>query len=333
MQRRELTQNRGAHGSKSRTSWSGKPEVDDYTSFAAFFMHYLSYLHPFPSPSTVFTPDVSPISPVATQLQPQRSLPLQEPPLVILGGYSYGSLILRHLPPVPSIISPFSAPVPGTAASEILLRAHRLADSSNLTWINSARDHARPRRKRGSLNVAMGGEETSPEKRRSSREIRRQSVDREGGRLSIDLGSRIRSLSHRRSFRKGERPRTPPVSNEIHENGVGSTILMPEVRYLLISPLTPPVSTVVAPGLGPRFWGKEKEGREVVGKHTTLAVLGDQDIFSSAKKSREWAERMGGKPGSRFEYVEVAGAGHFWHEIGVEEKLRNALRGWESGVG
>lgn len=158
-------------------------------------------------------------------------------------------------------------------------------------------------------------------------------MDREGGRLSLDLGSRIRSLSHRRSLKKGERPMTPPISTEVHVNGVESAVLMPEVRYLLISPLTPPVSTVVAPGLGQRFWSREKEGIEVVGKHTALAVLGDQDIFSSAKKSREWAERMRGRPGSRFEYVEVVGAGHFWHEIGVEETLRGALRGWEGGVG
>lgn len=324
---------RGANSSKARTSWSGKPEVDDHTSFAAFFMHYLSYLHPFPSADTNFTPDASPIS---APIHIHRNPPIQTP-LLILGGYSYGSLILRHLPPIPSILAPFSTPTPGTAASEILLRAHRLADQSNLSWINAARDHARQSRKTASLGIVMGGEETSPEKRRSSREIRRRSVERErdreggGARKSLDLGRRVRSLSHRRSWRHTEPSQTP--AEDSHEKEAGSPIVMPEVRYLLISPLTPPVSTLVAPGLGQRFWSREREVGEVVGKHVALAVFGDQDIFSSVRRTREWVGKMRAQAGSRFEHVEIAGAGHFWHEVGVEEMLRRALRGWEGCVG
>jgi hypothetical protein len=37
-------------------------------------------------------------------------------------------------------------------------------------------------------------------------------------------------------------------------------------------------------------------------------------------------------PGSQFSSVEVAEAGHFWVESGVEGKLRDALRCWEAGV-
>jgi hypothetical protein len=180
--------------------------------------------------------------------------------------------------------------------------------------------------------VVMGGEETSPKMRRSSREIRRLSMDQVDGRRSIDLGSRIRSMSHRRGLRR-DNPKIPPVLTDVHGNGTRNEISMPEVRYLLISPLTPPVSTLVAPGLGQKFWNREKEGGEVVGKHSALAVFGDQDIFSSVKRSREWVERMGAMAGSRFEHVEVAGAGHFWHEVGVEERLRGVLRGWEAGFG
>ena len=308
--------------------------MDDYTSFAAFFMHYLSYLQPFPSADTIFTPEQSPIAgPCHAQAQHQHNSSqtlAEEGSLVLLGGYSYGSLILRNLPPVPSILSPFSEPASGTTGAEILLRAHRLADECNQCWIDNARNNAKRGRKGGNTSVVMGGEESSPEKRRSGREAIRRNIDREGsGRKSHDVGSKLRSLSHRRSVRKEEPPRTPP---EPEESGTVTAMAMPEVRYLLISPLTPPISTLVAPGLGQKFWNREKETKEVVGMHATLAIFGDQDIFSSAKRTRDWAEKTGARFRSQFCSVEIAGAGHFWHEDGVEEKLRVALRGWDGAV-
>ncbi|KAF2254556.1 hypothetical protein BU26DRAFT_514441 [Trematosphaeria pertusa] len=315
---------RGAHGSKGRTSWSGRPELDDYISFAAFFMHYLSYLHPLPASDAVFTPDQSPVSQKQSSADLSRS-PTEQSPVLVLAGYSYGSLILKHLPPVPSILQPFANPASGSAADEILLRAHKLADESNLEWINAARDNERQKRSRGhegKLSVTVGGEETSPEKRRSSREIRR-SLD---GRRSLDLSGRLRSLSHRR--RKEGLPQTPTESST-----ASLTITVPDVKYLLISPLMPPVSTLAAPVLGYKFWNKSHGVcQEVVAKHVSLAIFGDHDIFTSAKKVRDWAERLKSESGSRFSSVEIAGAGHFWHEHGAEEKLRTALREWEAQV-
>lgn len=319
-----LILDRGAHGSKGRTSWSGKPEVDDYISFAAFFMYYISYIHPFPSSSASFSPEQSPVSPrLSSVVEFPRRID-EGAPIVVLGGYSYGSTILRHLPPVPSVLQPFSAPLTGSSASEILLRAHKLSDQSNLEWINQARDSERRKRKghENKLSVTMGGEETSPDVRRSSREIRR-SID---GRRSLDLGSRIRSLSHRRRKDTAD-PKTPP------EGGISRPeINVPDVRYLLISPLTPPVSTLAAPGLGPKLWSRDKVPQENISKHVSLAIYGDQDIFTSAKKVHQWAEKLKGEQGSKFSSAEIAGAGHFWVERGVEAKIRTTLRDWGSGL-
>lgn len=216
----------------------------------------------------------------------------------------------------------------GSAASEILLRACKLSDQSNLEWINLARNRERQKhnsRSRGNtLSVTMGGEETSPDQRRSSREIRR-SMD---GRRSLDLGDRLRSLSHKR--RKDDAPSTPPGKPEAK-----IAIEMPTVRYLLISPLTPPISALAAPGLGSRFWSRSNGSgqQEVIGKHGSLAVNGDQDIFTSAKKVKQWAEKLQSEAGSGFEHVEVEGAGHFWHEHDVEERLRDAVRDWGRRMG
>lgn len=283
-------------------------------------MHYMSLIHPFPASDTIFVPDRSPVRPPTKH--PSDSS-LGESPLVILGGYSYGSLILKHLPPTLSIIQRFSTPLAGSAVDEILLRAHKLADQSNLEWINLARDAERERRsmKHGhKTSVTIGGEETSPEQRRRSREVKR-SLDVPH---SLDLGHRLRSLSHR-----GRRAGNSTTSLERTE----VRLTVPEVRYLLISPLTTPISTLAAPALGQKLWGRATESTTTsIGKFMSLAIYGDQDIFASAKKTRDWCDHLKAEYGSKFSGVEVSGAGHFWVEKGVEKQLRAALSEWAAGI-
>jgi alpha/beta superfamily hydrolase len=314
---RPLTSYRGAHGSnhKGRTSWTGRPELDDYSSFAACFMQYMGRIQPFPTPDTQFTPNQSPVRPPIRRSSSLSS----EAPLVILGGYSYGSLILKHLPPVATILQRFSSPLAGSAADEVLLRAHKLADQSNLDWINETRYAEREKRRikhEHKTSMTIGGEETSPEKRRSSREAQRTlDVPR-----SLDLGRRLRSLSHR-----GRRPGNSSTSLEQADVSIAA----PEIRYLLISPLTPPISTLAAPALGPKMWSRSTDADlSTIGKFSSLAIYGDQDIFASAKKTREWCEALKHKYGSAFSSVEVTGAGHFWVKYGVEKELRSVLRDW-----
>jgi len=289
-------------------------------------MHYLSFLQLNPSSDATFSAEQSPVSPKANQPEaaPQAAATVaeNEGSVVVLGGYSYGSLILRHLPPILSIIQPFSSPPDGSAANEILLRAHALSDQANLEWLNQARDRERQRRRghEASLSVTMGGEETSPEKRRISREVKR-SMD---GHRSLDLSNRLRSLNHRRR------------NGDVTPTGIGPvsarpSITVPQVRYLLVSPLTAPTSTVLAPALARGFWNKsaQSNSQEAYTRHETLAVFGDQDVFSSAKKMRQWVEAMHQCCGTRFSHAEVNGAGHFWHEESAESGLREALRNWE----
>jgi pimeloyl-ACP methyl ester carboxylesterase len=308
---------RGAHASKGRTSWSGRPELDDYTSYAAFFMHYMCYIQP--------TPTLEPIStqPSSKPL-PSNDMHNNSCPIVILGGYSYGSMILRHLPPVTTILQPFASPIAGSAADEILLRARRLADQSNLEWHNIASEARARRTSQAGPNprpsMTMGGEETSPDKRRSSRDVRR-SLE---GSSRLEIRTRLRSLSHRR--RENSNTLAPPGTKS-------ATFTMPDIRYLLISPLTSPISTLAAPALGHKFWSKSKDGcQDIIGKHPSLAIYGDQDIFTSAKRIRDWSDQLQAAPGSQFTSVEVAGAGHFWAEGDVETKLRAALKDWESST-
>lgn len=309
---------RGAHGSKGRTSWSGKPELDDYISFAAFFMHYMSFIQPFP------TSDIQDGSDVLTESSRLLDKDLAGPqgqasPVVILGGYSYGSLILRHLPPVPTILQNFANCLPGSSAHETILRAHKIADQSNLEWTNIAHNEARERHKRrGHENnpiVIMGGEETTPEKRRRSRDVRRSLDNHTGYKRRTPL--RSISLRHHEGAQV-----LPPEQHK-------STLVVPEIRYLLISPLAVPISMLLAPALGRKFWHKEEGYKEAFSKHTSLAIYGDQDAFSSVKKLRNWIALLKTEAGTHFSSVEIVGAGHFWVEHHVEEELRAALSKWE----
>lgn len=279
-------------------------------------MHYMNLLHPFPAPGTIFTPDQSPVRPPTRRASDSLT---GESPLLILGGYSYGSLILKHLPPMLSILQRFSNPLAGSAVDEILLRARKLSDQSNLEWINMARDAERERgssKHEHKTSVIIGGEETSPEQRRRSREVKRSlDIPR-----SLDFGHRLRSLSHR-----GRRAGNSTTS--LKETEVGLAI--PEVRYLLISPLTPPISTLAAPALGQRPWSRSLHANTTsIGKFVSLAIFGDQDLFASAKKIRDWSAYLKAEHGSRFSSVEVSGAGHFWVEKGVEKQLRATLSEW-----
>lgn len=288
--------------------------MGDYISFAALFIHYISYIQPHPTIGTSPATDSSSASsgsPVNFVDAGKQEL---ETPTVILGGYSHGSLILQHLPPLPSILQPFATPAHGSAAHEIVLRARKLSEQSNLEWINLARDQEKRTRdaKKHTLSVKMGGEETNPDERRSSRE----------GRRSADIRHAIRSLG-----RRTERQEAPTTSENMTTN---PSIQVPKVRYLLISPLTGPISFLAAPGLSLKFWHKAPESRDTISKRNSLVLYGDQDIFSSAKKVTAWVEKMEAEPRSQVSHVEVAGAGHFWAEHGVEAEMRKSLRAWEA---
>lgn len=267
-------------------------------------------------------PDIIPLlgqSPAHPSAQQLSDSLLDQVPLIVLGGYSYGSLIAKHMPPVSSILQRFSGPLTGLAADEIILRASKLAEQSNLAWINVARDHKREKNKRKNehkTSITIGGEETSPDVRRSSREAKR-SFDIPP---SLYFGHRLRSLSHR-----GQRRRNSASSLEQTD----AKIATPEVRYLLISPLMPPISTLAAPALGQRLWSRSKDTDITsVGKLVSLIIYGDQDVFVSTKKIRDWTDQLKTQHGSAFSSVEVVGAGHFWVEQGVEGQLRVALREW-----
>jgi pimeloyl-ACP methyl ester carboxylesterase len=107
-----------------------------------------------------------------------------------------------------------------------------------------------------------------------------------------------------------------------------------ETHYLLVSPLLPPISTLTAlssllnddPAADEAHLRKFRE-------NPALAVFGARDVFTSARRLSAWcAERR--EANARFAWLEVPGAGHFWHERGTLAAATRAVKEWiERNVG
>lgn len=220
-------------------------------------MYYLQYLHPpnLPSESDTeeFHPNLTPIPSralPASEIQPPRKSYTPPPPLMsdqhvrkgrgkkeiatggllLLAGYSYGSLITTCLPSTSDILVVFSRPDVGSAASEIRLRAEHLArqQSDSLAAmalppdpVNHGRRSLQIDDARLSPSARFGGEETSPGDRRSSHEGRR-SLDTKKLRRSLDkikyVGLHPPPHSFSRHSNRGSQSSENPSIHENSEN-------------------------------------------------------------------------------------------------------------------
>jgi hypothetical protein len=360
---------RGAGNSQGRTSWTGKAELADYISFVGFLTHYIHHLaptcpQPLPLTPGVLSADNTPLSPIQSSIQspqealsPAPALPGESAIILLLAGYSYGSLITSHLPPTKDIIARFDHPEPGTAEAEIKSRSRICAIEWNRAQANTEEmRRSTSNNKKGSgsphrsRSILMGGEESQP--RRSSRDSRR----------SIDI---LRHGSHGPSGSVGGgAPHHRNVSTGSGNWNNSTSVMEVEVKrtaYLTVSPILPPTSNFLTlfTDLGWREShhkakdadcvnadlqdgkGKSKVSatsiKDACDKKTlegdpAFAIFGDQDIFVSVKKLRKWSEKLVKDSQGKFQYIEITGAGHLWHEQGVDAKLRSAVKIWAKKV-
>ncbi|KAI9702395.1 MAG: hypothetical protein M1836_000874 [Candelina mexicana] len=332
---------RGAGASKGRTSWTAKPELADYISFAGFFIHYLLGLEPplsiksQPPVRSLSDHTLTPIQSLLT-VPTRPSSSMQDVSMILIfAGYSYGSLVASHLPSTERILERFADAARGTAEAEIRLRAQHLSrqwnreaerdSGSHRGRILNERDLKNP-----CISVAFGGDECEPGSRRPSRESPR-SVDRV--RKSFDE-ARKHITHHKRHSREEEDNAADPCLKAVNPPPVNT-------HYLLISPLLPPTSMFLTcfSSLGDTGKWKQQQSQSALEDlnsspesnlvlNPTMAIYGNEDKFVSRKKLRKWAEGLMKKPGSLFLFREVAGAGHFWHEDGVITQLRGFVNAW-----
>lgn len=337
---------RGAGSSKGKASWTAKPELSDYISFAGFFLQYLYCSMPPTSmeSSPVFMEDSINLSPIpsAQAISSQSFEANRQSIIIILGGYSYGSLLASHLPTIDVILERYGKIAKGSAEAEIRLRAQTLSTQ----WNKEAHNHCVAERGRASLKslkppgsssrslgIVFGGEESEPGSRRSSRDSKRSL---EFIRRSVDRSKRKLDS---RTFDNG-------INDEGEEHLELSKTPEIQASYLLISPLLPPVSLFAT--MFSRFSNTSAEKDDALSSHgkrqalaslneplvnhPTLAIYGDKDFFTSPKKLRRWAEGLVEKPNSLFRFKEIRGAGHFWQEEGVDIQMRACIKEWLQDV-
>lgn len=254
--------------------------------------------------------------------------------ILIIGGYSYGSLVTTLLPATESILIRFTNVTIGSAEAEIRLRALHLSVQWNrhaLTQDRSLRDKiGGAQEKAQEKAVVMGGEESERGTRRPSKDSRR-SID--NIRRSVDFSRRKLGLRQTKSGEAEALSLEPGVL----------PIKLPMVNsyYLLISPLRPPISALMTLFSNVRHHGfgndpfptnlhrlNPPDAATNLVTNATLAVYGDKDFFTSQRKLRKWVEDLAGRPRSTFQFREIVGAGHFWQEEGVEAQLKTSIRDW-----
>ncbi|ETI29239.1 phosphatidylserine decarboxylase [Cladophialophora carrionii CBS 160.54] len=305
---------RGASGSSGRTSWSGKPELSDYVSVYGFLLHYIDAIF-------------------RAGAEEQRCR--YPPPLLILGGYSYGSMIASHLPPIDLVVELFKLETPDSAGTEIKRRAEELSRDARAyfdmysasTTLTVAGSPGTPRGqiRKTKPGVIMGGYESG----RISRENSRKSIDTERIRQSLD---RVR----RKIGSQADSPSTPSSSASVTEAATSplaepAPTVLPDVAYLIVSPILSMAASFTTMFSKLRFVAKGLQGASAsegefhqLTVHPCCCLYGNKDVFTSARKLQRWTEELKARPGSRFMAVE-ADAGHFWREADGIVRFKQGL--------
>jgi hypothetical protein len=271
--------------------------------------------------------DIDPPEPISGHVQriPSKSITM------LLGGYSYGSLIVTHLPPIAEILAIFHKP--SKWISEILLRAKELAlqteislseSRGRLPHVPSRKQHERQSSSRHSI-IYGGNDSPSP----ADRHI-------DPIHKAIEVPTRIKHAIHRTHK---STPSTSTLSSNTSENLTAPMPALPHIspHYLLISPLLPPLSNFLSLSTSSLFFWRHHSDHQPQNllQHPTLVIYGTKDMFTSSTKLDTWCKKtdtMAIQKKGSFRWRKVEGAGHFWRERGVEVELRLSVRKWVDEV-
>lgn len=322
---------RGASDSPGHTSWTGKPEMDDYASIVGLLVYYLEHLDVQPEQSR-HRGDI--LAPATSKSQPngkpnpssdESSDTPRHLTSLLLAGYSFGSLILARLPSVSTILEVFESAEQGTAASEILLQAQLLAKQTRQS-LQAPRSHQSHFQlsptdppSRGPL-VTVGGEEADRPRShgcRSSAEL-----------IVRDIPRNIKIHRKRHSGQFESADRTTALRATRRGVAVAPAV---SVHYLLISPvLLPMATTLLPPGL-PLAIGSTRDAQAaglLTFQHDTLIMFGSSDAFTASRRLCQWAEKFAQSSSGHVQWKQIEGAGHFWREEGVMHELKSRIAEW-----
>ncbi|KAK4136302.1 hypothetical protein BT67DRAFT_399627, partial [Trichocladium antarcticum] len=317
----------GAHGSAGRTSPGGGED-------AAPMVHI--------RPPTPSVPEPEPTAAPA--------------PTLLLAGYSYGALVASQLPSLEAIATLFDAPVCGSHAAEIRLRAQHLAEMQSTILASeraAALHHLAPKSPRKHVGVRVGGDEENRKSHESHRPLSAE-LEETVRHAVAELLAKTRKTHRRRHSDQGQAWGNPDGAPEAPDHAPDrlhrvSGRAAPRPAYLLVSPLQGIVANLVTLTFPGRLWPRSsvrasKEApqpdpaeRDVLAyvpvaaqdkltQNPTLAIYGDRDGFVPVRKLRDWASRLKAVQDSKFCAHEVPSATHFWAQHNVACTLRDAVR-------
>ncbi|KAB8239662.1 uncharacterized protein BDW43DRAFT_296037 [Aspergillus alliaceus] len=116
---------RGAGNSEGRTSWTAKPELADYVSFYGFMLCYLHCLEL--RVASLQGDNSSPEEGADNRVSRAQPTPRRANIHLILGGYSYGSLIASHLPTLDVVANLFKNMKAAPPSYEIVQTAGKVS--------------------------------------------------------------------------------------------------------------------------------------------------------------------------------------------------------------
>lgn len=268
-------------------------------------------------------------------------------PILLLGGYSYGSMITAQLPVLADILETFASPEAASAAALIRIRAESLASRQSVL-LRSARAAILEHRKHGSTThhgLRVGGDDAGSSPRKSFEYSERRS-------FSMDMEEKLRKgmediLHATRHPRHPHKPTTTAGTQNTQRHTESTTppgrlptvdgLTIPRPAYLLVSPLQGLVGHLASMSLVPSAWARAKSSAEEAaeGKLTsspTLAIYGDSDVFTPKQRLQSWVQERQEVPNSSFRGEEIASAGHFWVEEGVLSQMIKLVDDFSRGL-
>lgn len=261
----------------------------------------------------------------------------------VLCGYSYGALVLARLPSVEAMTKRFQDAPLGTAAAEVIIRARILAKHTLQTTqdvqcpinprertSNPTETTTSPAQSPRASAMLTGGEESDSSNQRRSRDSRRSA---DVVRSTMDVHRRIGILLRKHSDKSDK---SKHETNPSIDDGLTPVV---RVRYLLISPVLLPFTSILCPPgppasmFRPRGILADGNAGSLFLQRPTLILFGSSDGFTSGRRLRAWAEKYARTSGaSDFRWEQINSAGHFWREDGVMAALQSRVSAWVTPV-
>ncbi|KAL9583177.1 MAG: hypothetical protein Q9212_002859 [Teloschistes hypoglaucus] len=273
-------------------------------------MYYLMGLYP-EIPEAQPPSQFYPLTPILS------GVPLQRPPAhIILSGYSYGALLTRYLPNVPTILGKFSRALKTSTEAEIRKRATTLATITALDVLAQPLHHYEDS---SAVNPVAPLPPVTDTSSHSSETAEQRAKIRK---------RHMRGLQKpfKRRIKKDSWPYQQFGDDPSEEDFIDRhDIPLPRTHYLLISLLLEPSASLVC------AFRKLTSNTELDQKllyNITLVLHGEKDKVTSTEKVGRWIKEIQEVSRDRSKLVIVPDAGHLWHEPGSIDRLKLQVTKW-----